>query len=87
LTGLYPYYNETAEKTIQQLTMQGGPYTDAHYSSRSFIEQRMVSIMERCHKVKRAQRVSVFEVVQYLRETKEMYQAQLHQNKTKTKDF
>jgi hypothetical protein len=83
LTGLYPYYNETDEKTIQQLTLQGGPYIDPRYRTRSFIEQRMVSIMEQCHKVKPSQRVSVFEVVRYLRKTKEMHPARMS-SKAKT---
>jgi hypothetical protein len=71
LTGLKPYYNETDEEVIQGLAMKGiPPYLDPRYKTRSYIEGRLVEIMNQCHKLQPEQRVNVFEVVQFLHETK-----------------
>jgi hypothetical protein len=71
LTGLKPYYNETEEEVIQDLAMKGiPPHLDPRYKSRSYIEGRLVEIMNRCHKLQPEQRVNAFDVVKFLRETK-----------------
>jgi len=57
----------------------GPPYIDPRYKSRSFIEGRLVEIMNQCHKVNPQERADIFEVVRYLRETRELYR----QNQTR----
>ena len=72
--GLSPYYDITDDKEIQKATEKGPPYIDPRYKTRSYIEGRMVEIMNQCHKLKASERVDIFEVVQHLRETREVYQ-------------
>ena len=76
--GLNTYYDMTDSDEVQEATKKGPPYIDPRYKSRSFIEGRMVEIMNQCHKLNPRERVDIFEVVRYLRETRELYQ----QNKT-----
>jgi len=72
--GLMPYYEIKDEEEIQEATKKGPPYIDPRYKTRSYIEGRMVEIMNRCHKLKASERVDIFEVVRHLRETRELYQ-------------
>jgi len=72
LTGLFPYYNETNKSKIKDLVLQGPPYIDPRYHTRSLVEGRMVEIMDRCHSINPEHRADIFEVVRYLRETKEL---------------
>ena len=70
LTGLWPYYAHKDTEMIQQMTRKGiPPYINPKYRTRSMIEGRLVEIMNRCHKLRPEERVDIFEVVQYLRET------------------
>ena len=72
--GLNPYYDITDEDAIQKATKAGPPYIDPRYKGRSYIEGRMVEAMNACHKVNATERVSIFWVVQHLRETRETHQ-------------
>lgn len=45
------------------------PFVDPRYRSRSFVEARLVEIMERCWAYDRTKRPSIFEVVSFLRDT------------------
>jgi serine/threonine protein kinase len=84
LTGLYPYYDETDEDAIGEMAIAGvPPYIDPRYKERSFIETRLVAIMESCHEFEPSDRVDIFEVVQYLKETKAMYHEMKEQRKLK----
>jgi len=74
--GLFPYYDTFLEDSIQKATKKGPPYIDPRYKKRSFIEGRMVEIMDKCHKLEPSERVSIFEVVEYLKETRVLYQQQ-----------
>ena len=91
LTGLYPYNDYTDQAEVTQQVLKGPPYIDPRYRTRSFIEGRMVEIMDKCHQMNPQDRVSIFDVVQFLRETRDMHQkqqqteAQLEMN-TKPKD-
>jgi len=71
--GLMPYYDKFDDDSIQKATKKGPPYIDPRYKKRSFIEGRMVQIMDKCHKLEPSERVSIFEVVRHLRETREMH--------------
>jgi serine/threonine protein kinase len=81
LTGLHPYYSETDTWRIQKKTMQGPPYLDPRYRTRSYIEGRMVKIMNQCHKLDPTERVEIFDVVRYLRETRDRWEAKEEENK------
>jgi len=72
---LKPYYDETEEEVIQGMALKGiTPYIDPRYQNRSFIEGRMVNIMNQCHKRKPEERVDIFAIVKFLRETKERHE-------------
>lgn len=70
LTGLKPYYDTFDEEDIQEVTKKGPPYIDPRYRSRSYIERRMVEVMDDCHKLVASERISMFEVVRRLRDTR-----------------
>jgi hypothetical protein len=73
LTGLWSYYDYANEDQIQQSSIAGvKPYLDPRYQTRSFIEGRIVEIMNGCLQAKPSDRASIFEVVQHLRETKQI---------------
>ena len=63
-----PYYFEVDEPTIMKLTQQGPPQM-IHPQNRSFIERRMIEIMERCYQMEPAERPGMVEVVQFLKDT------------------
>ena len=57
---------------VQIWIMKGKrPYVDPRYRTRSYIEGKLVEIMERCWAHKRQDRPPIFEVVTYLRDVKE----------------
>lgn len=75
LTGLKPFYDlEGDQDEIQAAVRKGAPYIDPRFRNRSFIEGRLVEIMNKCHKLEPNDRVDIFEVVEFLRETKQMYE-------------
>jgi serine/threonine protein kinase len=77
LTGLQPYYNELHEDesgAIDELLLKGeAPYIDPRYHDRSFIEGRLMEIMQKCFKRKPEDRPDIFEIVRFLRETKQIH--------------
>jgi hypothetical protein len=58
--------------------IQMGMHTsiDPRYRHRSFVERRLVDVMYRMWPAQTEQRVTIFEVVQYLRQTKVLYNRQ-----------
>ena len=46
------------------------PYVDPRIRTRSFIEEQLVRVMEKCWEQERTERSSIFAVVQLLREAK-----------------
>ena len=54
---------------------------DPRFRRRSFIERRLVDIIEKCHNLNPEKRPGIFEVVDFLRETKHIYE------RTKGKDI
>jgi len=74
LTGLFPYYETWEKIEVEKLIASGvKPQIDSRYRSRSYIEGRLVEIMEPCFEVDSEERISIFEVVAHLRETKRVY--------------
>ena len=80
-SGLYPYYDIVDEDAIQKATKAGPPYIDPRYKDRSYIEGRMVEAMNACHKVNATERVSIFWVVQHLRETRDAHRRNLKEKR------
>lgn len=71
LTGLFPFYEVWETNVVMHLAGGGQkPYIDPRYKTRSFIEGRLVEIMERCFEYEPENRASIFEVVAFLRDTK-----------------
>jgi hypothetical protein len=74
LTGLRPYYGSSSHSTIREMVREGQkPFIDERYRSRSFIEARLVQVMEPCWEFETPNRPSIFDIVKYLRETKRLY--------------
>jgi serine/threonine protein kinase len=76
LTGLYPYYDEFSKKDkalVLDAIMKGmKPFVDDRYRTRSFIESRLVEIMEKCWDNDPDKRVDIFTIVHHLRQTKQL---------------
>jgi hypothetical protein len=73
LTGLWPYYSEPEfdERAVARKVKFGiRPYLDERYRHRSFVERRLVQIMEECWEIDFEKRVSIFEVVRQLADLK-----------------
>jgi serine/threonine protein kinase len=73
LTGLNPYYGTFSHATIREMVREGQkPFVDERYRRRSFIEARLVEVMEPCWEFEAPNRPSIFDIVKYLRETKRL---------------
>jgi hypothetical protein len=69
-TGLWPFYDEFSHSTLRKRVMKGEwPYVDPRYRTRSYIENRLVEVMEKTWAYYPQDRASIFEVVQHLQET------------------
>jgi Protein kinase domain len=77
LTGMVPYYEHGSRDQALAFNKEGGPlpYVDPLYN-RSLIERRIAEIMVPCYQYRREDRTSIFRVVQHLRETVRMYEAE-----------
>jgi len=70
LTGLMPYYHLKSQEDAVEAAVAGElPYVDPRYRTRSYIEGRLVEIMERCYQRDPSARATIFDVIEYLRET------------------
>ena len=73
LTGLLPYHQHVTKRHAMRAIMQGElPYLDDRYQSRSFVEGRLVEILHQMIPFQPAERVDIFQVVKFLRETKKL---------------
>jgi Protein kinase domain len=72
LTGLFPFHNTTAYSKIQNITLSGAtPYVHPQLRrAPNYILQRLLDIMDQCHKFDPAQRPTIFQVYQFLQETR-----------------
>jgi hypothetical protein len=58
-------------RSEQKLVSDGKlAYVDPRYRTRSYLEGKLVEIMERCWEYKRRKRLNIFEVVEFLRNVK-----------------
>lgn len=78
LTGLMPFYHLEEKygwKGMEKAgTLGRHPYIDKRYRTRSYIEGRLVTIMTDIWRVDPKDRLSIFEVVEFLEETVEQYE-------------
>ena len=76
LTGLWPYYTLMTHREVQKTSNKGiKPYLNPAFLSASFIERRMIDIMNQCHELKPEDRISIFDVVSQLKEIRTIYNA------------
>jgi hypothetical protein len=61
------------------------PYIDERFRNRSYIERKLVEIMERMWEEKGEDRPSIFEVVAFLTEVKTVHMKVSQQEKARTK--
>lgn len=70
LTGLYPHYDLIRGKDIRKRLVAGElGHVDARYLNRSYIEGRLVQLMQKCWKFHPKDRISAFDAVKFLQET------------------
>lgn len=75
LTGLFPYYDIWDKHEIEEIVARNAPpYLDPRWKTRNYIEGRLTEIMEPCFRPRPEDRISIFQVVQHLRETKAVAQ-------------
>jgi serine/threonine protein kinase len=76
LTGLWPYYTLMTHREVQKISNQGyKPYLNPAFLTSSFIERKMIDIMNQCHELKPEDRISIFDVVSQLKEIRTIYNA------------
>lgn len=68
LTGLWVFYENDDDETTQNQVVKGErAYVDVRYRNHSFIEGKLVEIMERCWIHDPDERADIFEAVRFLR--------------------
>ena len=74
LTGLYIFYDTDSDKEMRERLRNGIlPAIDPRYRTRSYIEGRLVQIIEQCWSFSPARRPSASQILEYLLETKKQY--------------
>lgn len=69
LTGLRPFYDSQSTEEVQERIMHGDtPAIDSRYRKRSFVEGKLVEIIERCWAYEPDDRPTIFEIVEFLRD-------------------
>jgi serine/threonine protein kinase len=72
LTGLWPFYEWSSYSAIQEKLLQKErTYVDPRWRTKSFAEYKLVEIMEQTWEHDPEKRISIFEVVRFLREAME----------------
>ena len=76
LTGLYPMYDlgDDLEEEHRRFIDGELPYIDPRYRERSYIESRLIDVMLECWKYKPEDRISIFDLVLFLRETRNAHE-------------
>lgn len=70
LTGLWGFYDLEDDQMTQEELLDGKlPYVDPRWKDRSYIERRLVELMEKCWIFNPDERVDIFYAVEFLRET------------------
>jgi len=75
LTGLWPFYDWTDYSYIQQkLLRQERAFVDPRWRTRSYIEGQLVTIMEKTWEHDPNKRISIFDVLTFLLQTKKTHE-------------
>lgn len=70
LTGLWGFYDIEDDEETQEVLIDGKlPYIDPRWKERSYIERRLVELMEKCWIYNPDDRIDIFYAVEFLRET------------------
>ena len=82
LTGLWPFYEDKPYSAVQRKILQEErPYIDDRYREGSYIEHKLVEIMERMWEFKPQDRPSIFEVVEFLHHVRHVVETTLARHK------
>lgn len=77
LTGLWVFYENDDDGVVQDKVIAGQrAYIDDRYRNHSYIEGKLIDLMERCWIEDTEKRVDIFEAVRYLRQVVEEYKKQ-----------
>jgi len=72
LTGLWNFYDiDDDEVAVKKIRNGTRPYVDPRWKKRSYVESKMVEVMEQCWIHNSMERIDIFQVVKQLREIKE----------------
>ena len=75
LTGLWVFYDVDDDGTVQKDVIKGNrAFIDPRWKERSFIESKMVEVMEKCWIGDINERIDIFGAVKELREIKKEHQ-------------
>eukprot|EP00536_Pseudo-nitzschia_multiseries_P002046 jgi/Psemu1/283451/fgenesh1_pg.27_\ len=75
LTGLWVFYDTDDDATVQKKVINGTrAFIDPRWKERSFIESKLVEVMERCWLDDPNERMDIFQAVKRLREIKEEHE-------------
>jgi hypothetical protein len=80
LTGLWVFYENEDDVVVHEKLIKGETsYIDPRYRDRSYIDGKLIDIMEQCWEYKPEDRIDIFEVVRLLREVKTEHERQKNQ--------
>ena len=75
LTGLWVFYDTDDDESVKKKVIGGTrALIDPRWKKRSFIEAKLVEVMEQCWIHDTEKRIDIFQVVQKLREIKTEYE-------------
>lgn len=75
LTGLWVFYEIDDDETVHKELVNGTrAFIDPRWKKRSFIESKLVDVMEACWKQEPKERITIFQAIKMLREIKEQYE-------------
>jgi hypothetical protein len=83
LTGLWVFYDTDDDSVVQKKVINGTrAYVDPRWRERSYIENKLVDVMEQCWvNDKHKKRIDIFQVVKLLREIKKGNESRKNKNK------
>eukprot|EP00531_Pseudo-nitzschia_arenysensis_P014485 CAMPEP_0116135316 /NCGR_PEP_ID=MMETSP0329-20121206/11126_1 /TAXON_ID=697910 /ORGANISM="Pseudo-nitzschia arenysensis, Strain B593" /LENGTH=626 /DNA_ID=CAMNT_0003630109 /DNA_START=178 /DNA_END=2055 /DNA_ORIENTATION=- len=75
LTGLWVFYDVDDDLVPRQMVYNGTtPYVDPRWKEQGFLTSKLVEVMEECWAYNATQRISIFQVVEKLREAKKEHE-------------
>lgn len=75
ISGLWIFYEDEDDEVVSEKIVNGSTaFIDDRYRTRSYIEGRLVQLMEKCWVYDMDKRITIFEAVEFLRETVKEYE-------------